>query len=73
MSDHEPLPPVDPAAVRTEVVDRLRAIGRLGEHIAAGREPDIGLALDTCERLLAIARSHHDLATINNIPDQSPG
>jgi hypothetical protein len=42
---------------RVEVADRLRAIGKFGEHVAQDRV-DMDLALETCFQLLLAARNH---------------
>lgn len=52
--DHSPLS--DAAMVRTEVSDRLTAIGRLGEHVAAGRIAPAD-AVDQSQDLLHMART----------------
>lgn len=49
-------PSSDAAMVRTEVSDRLTAIGRLGEHVAAGRLSPAE-AVDTSQDLLHMART----------------
>jgi len=43
--------------IRVEVADRLRAIGKLGEHVAEDRV-DMTLALETCFQLLTMASNH---------------